>query len=906
MRKMFFDRFLVLDAVRCNSLQTNVARYVFWAAALCLVINQFAFAAPSGPPDSFLSLNADWRIQSSASARESGEAISAAGFETKEWIPATIPTTVLAALVENKIYPDPFYSDNLEKIPGYKKDLWLVMPEDSPFRPSWWHRVEFDIPKAFEGKNLVLHLDGINYRANVWLNGKRIAEDNSTVGMFRRFEFDVTSLATVGGRNCLALEITAPGHVPEKNYGAKQIEATTGWDDHNPQPPDLNMGIWRDVYITATGPVALRNVFAAPKLDLPNLDAAHVSVSADLVNKTDNPVSGVLLGKIEEIVFEQKIDLAPREHKTAAFAPDAFAQLNITHPRVWWPNGLGTPELYGLEMTFQIDGAVSDSVKTRFGIRDATTYINDEGWRGYKINGKNILIRGGAWMTCDMLLRLSKERYAALVRYAKEAHLNMLRSEGFSIRETDDFYDLCDEMGIMVTQQLFGRNLPDEALAISCVEDTLLRIRNHPSLVHFLGHDETFPTKTLDAAYRDMIERLAPGRTYQPHSGAFEIKERFKTGGTRTGSLQVWTYATPQHYYVSKETSAWGFAQSGGVGGMFAVPETMRRFLPENALWPVWTDAWSLHTVTQGGKYFTAVVNAVNNRYGESAGFDEFIRKGLALNYESARGMFEAYARNKYSATGITTWKFDAAWPASPTWQYIDWFLNPTAGYFAAQKACEPLHVLYAYDDHCVYVANGLYKDFSDLTASAELFDFDMKSKWSKEKRLDVGSDETVKAFEIKCPKKISKCYFLLLTLKNNQGEIVSDNFYWLSTTPDTPNKFEHIFDEAFLKPSSVADYKELNSLPPVKLDIRSEFSVENGERVAKVTLSNPTSNLAFFTRLMLTEGEGGPVIAPAFWNENCVSLTPGASKTLTVHFAAQRPGEPDAIVKADGWNLAR
>ncbi len=268
--------------------------------------------------------------------------------------------------------------------------------------------------------------------------------------------------------------------------------------------------------------------------------------------------------------------------------------------------------------------------------------INDEGWRLFKVNGKNILIRGGAWMTSDMMLRLSPDRYDALVRYAKEAGFNMLRSEGFSIRETDEFYAACDKYGIMVTQQIFGRSIPDENLAVACVKDMMLRIRNHPSLVHFLGHDETFPTPTLDKAYRDLIAKYIPDRTYQPHSGAFNVKDRFKTGGTRTGTLQLWTYAGPAHYYTHKKDGAWGFAQSGGIGGITASLESIKRMMPETDWWPpLKSPSWSLHTVIQGGGYFDDLLKALDAKYGAPKDIDDFAMTAHVMNYESARGMFE-------------------------------------------------------------------------------------------------------------------------------------------------------------------------------------------------------------------------------------------------------------------------
>ncbi len=867
----------------------------------CIVVAALIALAASGfSHGDVLALREGWSLQSSAHVDAPGETISVLGFAAKEWYLTTVPATVLAALVENKVYPDPFYGDNITKIPGYRKGLWLAMSEESPFWPSWWYRTEFELPAEFQGKNLVLHLDGINYRANVWLNGKRIASSEEIVGMFRRFELDINDVAQCGKKNCLALEITAPGHIPEKHYGTKQVEATTGWDDHNPQPPDLNMGIWQDVYISATGPVALRDPYVGTRLEVPGLERAHLTVSARAVNKTNEPVSGILRGVIENVTFEQSVSLGAKESKVVEFTPEAFTQLNFDKPRVWWPNGVGAQELYDLHLEFSAGGAVSDTAKTRFGIREATTYINDEGWRGYKINGRNILIRGGAWMTSDMLLRFSHRRYEALVRYAKEAHLNMLRSEGFSIRETDDFYNLCDEYGVMVTQQLFGRSIPDEPLAIACVEDTLLRIRNHPSLVHFLGHDETFPTKNLDEAYRDLIARLIPDRTYQPHSGAFELDERFKTGGTRTGSLQVWTYATPIHYYISKDTGAWGFAQSGGIGGVVASLGSMRRMMPAEDLWPPSNDVWSLHTVAQGWNYFSPILKALGDRYGRPSDIEDYCRKAWALNYESARGMFEAYGRNKYKATGITTWKYDAAWPASPTWQYIDWYLVPTGAYYGAKKACEPLHVQYSYDDNTVYVVNGLYQDFTGLRVTAKLLNLDYTEKFVKSMTVDVKADDKTLAMTIDQPNDLSRTHFLILTLEDSGGALVSENFYWLSTVPDKPSRFAFMF----ATPESTANYQDLASLEPVKLETATQFEDANGERLAHVDVLNSSNRLAFMVRLAVTCGTGGPEVAPVYWEDNCFSLLPGQRKRVTARFAPNECESAEPAIAVTGWNV--
>ncbi len=876
---------------------------------MVLFLLVFPILVFSADKSTVLHLNKNWKIQSSAKIIISGELICSEQFDTSNWYPTSVPKTVLAALVDNGIYPDPYYGDNLKTIPGYREGRWLSMPKDSPFYSSWWYRKEFDVPAEMSEKNLVLHFDGINYRANMWLNGKMIADTTKVLGMFRRFEFDINQYVRFDKENVLAVEVFAPGRVPDIKYRTKQIEATTGWDDHNPQPPDLNMGIWEDVFITATGPVAMRHPYVSTDLDLPSLGKAHLTVSVKLINKTDQQINSDLSGSIEDIYFKKPVKLAAWESKVVTFNPREYKQLNINNPRLWWPHPVGPQELYDLKLECIVEGKVSHQEIVRFGIREVSTYINDEGWRGYKINGKKILIRGGAWMTCDMMLNLTEKRYEALVRYAREANLNALRSEGFSIRETDEFYDQCDEYGVTVIQQIFGRSIPDEELAIQNIKDMILRIRNHPSLVHFLGHDETFPTKNLDKAYRDLIAQYTPERTYQPHSGAFNIKHRFKTGGTRTGTLELWTYANPSHYYTHKEDGAWGFAQSGGIGGIIAPFESVRKMMPEENLWPVQNDVFSFHTVLQSIEYYQELMDAMKNRYGVPKDIQEFCFKGQVINYESARGMFEAYARNKYDALGITTWKYDAAWPASITWQYVDWYLNVGGGYYGAKKACEPLHVQYSYDDFSIYVLNSYYESFKDLKVSAQIYNFDLTDKYSRSATVSVPEDGKIEAFKLELPSGLSKTYFLSLKLEDKNGKKLSDNFYWLSTIPDIEGKkgegpTSNGWYQFRTEPKSQADFTDLQKLPKVKLETSYNFSERNEERVANVFVKNPTSYLAYMIQLAVTKDKNGDEVAPTFWSDNYFCLLPGESREITARFSKKDLTSANPVIRVDGWNI--
>lgn len=867
-------------------------------------------AAPVWGAPATLPLEQGWAIQSAAKIDADGAVLSTNAYAPEGWHPTSVPRTVLAALVDNGVYPDPYYGLNLKQIPGYRDGLWLVMPEDSPFRPHWWYRTAFDVPADWAERHVTLHLDGVNFRANVWLNGERIADSDHVRGMFRRFEFPVSARLKPGGTNVLAVEIIPPGLIPDKDYRTKQVEATTGWDDHNPQPPDLNMGIWEKVYLKAQGPVALRHAYAESVIHWDGNDVAtraDVTLSAHLTNLSDRNVTGTLRGKVAGRIVERAVALAAGETREEFLRADDFEGLRIDAPALWWPHPVGEPHLHDAVLQFVVDGQVSDGDAWRFGIRELTTYINDEDWRGYRVNRKNILIRGGAWMTADMLLRLTPERYEALIRYAREANLNMLRSEGFSIRETDTFYRLCDEMGVMVTQQIFGRSIPDEDLAIACIDDMLLRIRRHPSLAHLLGHDETFPTERLDQAYQDLIAKHRVDRTYQPHSGTFTVPTRAATGGTRTGSRELWTYASPAHYYHRKFDGAWGFAQSGGIGGIVAARDSVLQMLPEDQRWPALeTEAWSFHTVTQGGRYFDAVRVAMDEGYGPPKDLDDFLRKAYAMNYASAQGMFESYARNKYDALGLTTWKYNAAWPAAMTWQYVDWYLRPTAAYYGAKKACQPLHLIYGYDDEHVYLANSQYEPVDGLTITAEFHDLSGAPIARAESAGAVGPDAVAKILPAPWPDPRPATAFLTLRAVRADGTVAAENRYWLSATPDVPGPSGYQPDGIFrTKPKSRGDFRALEALPPAALSVAAA-RVEGGEDDRfSVRVMNTGVAVAFMARLALRAAEDAPELAPAYWEDNHVTLLPGESRALSA--AAPKGVVPaDAVVTVEGWNLPR
>ena len=402
---------------------------------LCVSVG-LAAAAVTTSPGSRLPLQDGWSIQSSSKVVAKGEAISIAGYRPDGWYPATVPSTVLAALVANRVYPDPFFGMNLRSIPGTTYPIGAnfsrtAMPADSPFAVSWWYRKEFSLQTS-AGEHTWLNFDGINYKANVWLNGKLVADYAKVAGAYRVYEFEVTDLVRGDRPNVVAVEVFAPS----------PLDLALNWVDWNPMPPDKNMGLWRDVYVTVTGPVALRHPLVTSKLDVPSLATARLTIAADLRNASEQPVRATLKAAVDQAWISRSVDLAPKETKKISLTADDFAQLKIRNPRVWWPIHTGPQNLYKLKLEVVTGtGKISDADSFLFGIRDVTSELTDKGYRVFRINGQRILIRGGGWAP-DMLLRQSAERERAEVRYVKDMNLNTIRFEGKM--ESRRFLELCD------------------------------------------------------------------------------------------------------------------------------------------------------------------------------------------------------------------------------------------------------------------------------------------------------------------------------------------------------------------------------------------------------------------------------------------------------------------------------
>ncbi len=853
-------------------------------------------------PASVVSLNDGWEIQSSCEAKSTGQQVSTAGFEANGWHKTTAPNTVVGTLVDDKTYPDPTYGTNLKNFPGMNyndKSIFSIqdMPEGSPFRCSWWWRTEFAVKPPFLGDHFWLHFPGINYRANVWVNGKKIADAKDVAGTFRIFEFDVTSVLKTDGQNAVALEIFAP----EKN------DLGITWVDWNPTPADKDMGIWKEVTLTSNGPVAVRNAFVKSKLGA-EYKTAELTLSADLRNQTDKDVKGTLVAEVEGQTLKQDVELAAGETRTVRFAPAQFPQLKLEHPKLWMPYTLGTPNLYTAELHFHVHGAenVSDRAQVTFGIREFTSELTAKGHRLFKLNGRNILIRGAAWAP-DMFLRPMSKKLDADLAYVRDMGLNTIRLEGRIDR--DELFEKTDKLGILVMPgwtccdawERWKRWTPEtHAIAKASMADQARRLRNHASVFVWLYGSDGPPPADVEQMYLDVLKEAEWPNPSISSASETATKVTGNSGVKMTGPYE---YVPPVYWLAdTKAGGAYGYNTETSPGPAIPTRESLEKFIPRDHLWPI-DDVWNYHA---GKERFTTVnvfTDGLTRRYGAATSLDDYERKAQAMTYDGERAMFEAYGRNKYTSTGVIQWMLNNSWP-SLIWHLYDYYLVPAGGYFGTKKAMEPVHVQYGYDNHSVAVVNDTRNAVPGVKVGATLYNLDATQAATHGGTLDLAPDSSTKAFDLPLPDKISTTYFLKLQLHDAQGKLLSDNFYWLSTKADALDWAKRK-DTVYTPQKDFADLTGLNSLPQVTLSVHASKTTAGGRDTITVMAKNPGSSIAFMTHLRLTRGPGGDDVVPIFWRDNYFSLLPGEERQVTATYdSSALDGEP-AVLVVDGYNVA-
>lgn len=882
-------------------------------------------------------------MQSGVTDTSGGALISGETFDAKAWYTVSVPTTILAGLLANQVYPfDPFAGQNLKRLADPRLDK------------DWWFRREWMLPQTSKGKHTVLKLHGINYTANVWINGTKVADSTQIKGPFRIIELDITQYVRPGGKNVLALQITRPFQ-PNHDGGDLAID----YADWIPYPPDYNGGIVNDVEIAQYNRVGISYPLVTTQFDLPSLAVAHLSLNARVTNYEDTEQDAVVEGTIDgSIHFKKKIRLKPFETTNIGWAPTNFPQLNIRHPRIWWPWQYGKPELNHIELSVSVGGRKSNTIAENFGIRQVDSKLIDNESREFIVNGRPIMLRGAAWSP-DIFQRRSEQRQEQEIRLVRDMNMNIVRSEGKL--EDDHFYELCDKYGLLLMtgwmccgawQHPEHWDKAERAVAMASDSSVMYWLRNKPSLLVWLNGSDMPPTDTtVERSFLNIEKSLL---WPNPIIATADGRKSWVSGFSGVKMLGPYEWVPPIYWETDTTHQfggGWSFATEISPGPSIPPYESLVKFIPADSLSaPDFSTSadWQYHA----GTGFFATTNIFNKaldaRYGSSASIKNYTAKAQAQNYETHRAMMEAYGLHKYNtATGVVQWMLSNPWPGL-IWHTYDYYLYPSGTYFGMKKGMEPLHILYSYPTHSVAIINSWPRKFKALQVQASIYNPDGVLKYSKTLTTGIDADSAKTCFtlpvlsstsssaspqspayssssssspSLSAPgttEGLSDTYFLRLELKDPQqsgGRTRSINWYWLSKRGDTLNWKKSNW---YTTPQSAyMDYTALQRLPKTTLKITSagiynkvsgytEAGVRNTSDSAVRTLriTNTGKAVAFFVHLRALKGPGGDDILPVIFEDNYLCLAPGETRSIRCSFRKTNSGGSAPYFLVSGWNL--
>jgi hypothetical protein len=744
------------------------------------------------------------------------------------------------------------------------------------------------VPKSYAGRHVWLNFEGINFSAQVWVNGRQVG---SMKGAFSRGIFDISQDVKPGRMAALAVLVSPQPHPGDphehtirdgvgRNGGITAIDgptflSTIGWD-WLPAIRDRDTGIWQKVFLSASGPVLVKDPLVTTDLPLPKVDTADVAVQARVENVSDVAQKGVLKGSFGDVSFEQTAEIAPHSSQMVSFDPKTTVALHVSNPKLWWPNGYGPQNLYSLHLSFEVDKKVSDSRDVSFGIRKFSYAVPDSENLTISVNGVRVFVRGGNWGLDEAMKRNPRERLEAQIRMHQVANLNMIRNwVGQSTSE--DFYELCDKYGLLVWDEFFqpnpadGPDPDDFETYMANVREKILRFRNHASIVLWCARNEGNPPKEIDDALRTLMAELEPTRLYQANSADGR--------GVRSGGPYHWR--TPREFYV------FGEAFKSEIGSM-SVPtiESIRGMMPEKD-WETINDDWAEHDFAKGAQQGDKYPEIIAARYGKVANLADFVRKSQLANYEAFRAMYEGRnAKLFHPTTGVMTWMSNPAQP-SFVWQIYHHDLEPNSAFFAVRKAAEVVHIQLNESNGTVQVINNLAVPLNGARAHLAIYNLDGTVAYSQDYDVSAAASAATSLGAVAWPAGMSAVHFVKLELRDAAGKPVSGNFYWRAL------------------PEHQDDLTALGELQAVMLDAKVARREVAGKSFVDVTLHNPGKQVALMAHLQLRRGRSNERVLPVYYSDNYVSLVPGETRTITIEASTgDLKGEP-ALVLVDGWNVA-
>ncbi|GAC1421173.1 MAG: glycoside hydrolase family 2 [Acidobacteriaceae bacterium] len=876
-------------------------------------------------------LRGGWKVQAAPEVTKEPSSIASKVFRTDGWMDAVVPGTVLTTMIARGKYPDPDYGLNN-----------LAIPE-SLNRQDYWYRKEFPTPKLGSGHRLTLTFEGINYAASVWLNGKHLGEIR---GAFKRGMFDVTGALKRDATNVLAVRVSPPPHPgipheqsikggPGENGGIGAIDgptffATEGWD-WIPGIRDRNTGIWQDVTLRAEGDVGIGDIQVVTRLPHHDVKEADVEIDVPVVCRGSGSTKTDIIASFDDVRVTKSVTLQAGETVIRLHSAD-YPQLIVQHPKLWWPNGYGRPDLHQLKVQVRVGSTLSSEKQVRFGMREISYELSlldkggtlrrvefspseakgkavvdqshgglrklPAGWVAsivpgeevspsllpltdtrtepylvIRVNGVRIACKGGNWGMDDSRKRVSREHLEPYFRLHRDANLNIIRNwMGQDTEET--FYDLADEYGLLIwndfweSTQDYNLEPADAELFLANAKDTIRRFRNHPSIAVWCGRNEGVPAPVINEGLGNLVREEDGTRYYSASSNQVNLQ----TSGP-------YSYKPPVKFFTTLDR---GFSVEMGTPSMPTL-ESFQHWTAPADQWPI-SDAWAYHDWHQSGNGDVApFMLELTTEFGEASSLEDFERKAQMLNYVNHRAIFEGMNAHLWNPnSGRLLWMTQPAWP-STMWQILSSDYDTQASFYGVKSAAEPVHVQMDLPDLHVAVVNSSQDTITGATvhAIAQLGDGTKVFEHESPVTLQPGTVADVFPIDVNASAASGVAY-IELQLRDAAGSVLSRNFYWYS--------------------SDSAGYRQMNDLPKVELTASLDsVTAAGGESHAIVELNNPGRAVALATKLTLVDSKGERIL-PAYYSDNYVSLLPGESRRIRIDYPAQQGGEPN--VKIRGWNV--
>jgi beta-mannosidase len=706
------------------------------------------------------------------------------------WNGAEVPGDVYTDLWRAGEIDDPHYGRN-----GLRAK-WVMEKE-------WWYRCKFGVPEDWQGKTVRVMFEGVDYACDVWLNGTHLGRHE---GMFSSFDFDVGSLLLCEPNhraNGLVVRLDPPPRQYRNVAGRKFAWQGDYWRTLTP------IGIWKPVRLEATGPLHLSDVHPVSRIHEDG--SATVDVQVEIAGHAPNSertarVRAMIRG-VGFIDGDHEAEVAvPVDGETAT----AKVSVSIPQARLWWPWELGKPNRYVVE-TSLIDekGNVSDREETTFGIREIRMernpgYSEEEVLHPWTvvINGKRMFLRSANWGGPPDIFygRNSSEKYRTLVELAREANLNNLRIFGWHPTEVDEFYDLCDEFGITVWQDLLplaSVRLPEDkefrdatyAEGIAVIK----QLRRHPSLVLLEGGEEMFyGTQGLEHN-ADFLVGL--GEAIRPYTDLYYVAtsplnwpamlhQRGLGGKKDSGHTHFLFYAMGARL-MEDYIAEWDYAAIPEFA-ISSAPnaESIRKFIPPDEVWPP-GPSWGYHWADLD------VFVALNRQmFGDSrtGSLEEFVAATQMAQGEIFQWGIEHMRRRKPKSSAISICHFITFAP-DMKWGIVDYFQVPKRSYEYVQRACQPLLVSLKCDKRRwmsgevfktqLWIVNDLHDKFEDCTLSVEVSDGQGKRLAAETYAVDEvlpDSSSMRETFQWKVQGKLGDTFRTVATLRAPDGRVLSKN----------------------------------------------------------------------------------------------------------------------------------